>query len=281
VTSSLRSGGNERIAPFGALGLVLIGLLAIGGAVLGVRHGASPRGLVVTACLAIAVELGVVQLRRRWLGPLWLLTIVAGLVLARSAERPLAYVWVGFLLVGQAVGLQLRHRRQEQRRARAGLPPTPRPRRTPGPGAQVRVVQDDGDEQVETVDAPPADVRAALAALDGGTRTALSVLRGDARLDVGGDASGPMVVYQCDDVAATGLPAWFVVSSSGDPWAGAEIDLRLVGVDAHLPSGAVTTLEPALAALDAFLLTGGRAPGLPWCTGRDVDDLRAIFEALA
>lgn len=281
MTGSLRASLDERDAPYGAVGLVVVGVLGVAGVLLAWRHGAGATAIVVAVVLATAAGLGIVQLPPRWVGPVWLLTLVAGIVAPRWTGQPVAYPWVAFLFVGGATGQQLRHHRQERRRARAGLPPTSR-RRAPVPGpAQLRVVRDDGADQVETVDAPAADVREILHALDGRTRTAFSVLRGTARLDVGGDASGAMVVYQCDDVVAEGLPAWSVVTSADDPWSSAEVDLRLVGVDAHLPAGGLTTLEPASAALDAFLATSGRAPGLPWRTGPDVDDLRAIFEALA
>ena len=107
------------------------------------------------------------------------------------------------------------------------------------------------------------------------------MFRGGARLDVGGDAAGALAVYQCDDVEAAGLVPWSVVSSADAPWSVAEVEVRLVGVDAHLPAGSLTTLGPALAALDTFLVSGERAEGLPWRSGSDVDDLRAVFEALA
>ncbi len=282
MTSSLRSRADERVLPIGPVGLALFGALGVGGVLLGIRHGASPAAIVAAGSLALAVGFGLVQLPVRYVGPLWLLAVLAGIVAPRWTGQPLAFPWVGLLFTGQALGIRLRQSRQERRRARAGLPPTVRLRRAPPSGPDtLRVVRDDGPDHVETAEVPPDDVRAAVRALDGRTRTGVSVLRGDARLDVGGDASGVMAVYQCDDVAARGLPAWFVVTSADDPSSSVEVDLRVVGVDAHLPAGGLTTLGPALAALDTFLATNGRAPGLPWRTGRDVDDLRAIFEALA
>ena len=74
---------------------------------------------------------------------------------------------------------------------------TPEPPRT---GA-VLLTWTDGDDE-HRLEAPGADrVAAAVRALDGDRRSVVSILRGEARLDVGGDARGAMMVYESDDHA--------------------------------------------------------------------------------
>ena len=59
---------------------------------------------------------------------------------------------------------------------------------------------------------------------------------------------------------------------------GAEVELRVVGLEAYLPAASVTHLPAAMAALEELLLPGGRATDLAWDSDRTVDDLRAPFQ---
>ena len=183
MARSLRSRADDRVQPFGPVGLAVVGALAVVGVVLAVRHGAGPLPIAVAAALAVGAGAGLVQLPAPWVGPLWLLVLVAGMTTPWWTGLQVAYPCVTFLFVGQALGLRLRHHRQERRRARAGLPPSARGRGDAAAARRsgLRLVRDDGDDRVETVDVSTAEVRAALEALDGRTRTGLSVFRGGAR----------------------------------------------------------------------------------------------------
>ena len=274
MTQSTRTrNATERVRPPGPGGYLVAGLAIAGGTALALSRGGASTAVVLVAVLGTVAATGVMVLYRRWTLPVLLLVTVAGSGVLVRVDRALVPAWVGGVVLGLALGLELVWRRQ-QRRWGPSRSTAPRTAGLPG----LRTVRDDGRDEVETVDPAPPEVRADVEALDGRTRTGVSVFRGTARLDIGGGAAGPVVVYHCDDTTTKKLPLWSVLTSGrglpGEP----AVDLLVAGLESHLPGDGTTDLPAALAALEVFLLTGGRAAGSPWRTGRDVDDLRGMFE---
>jgi hypothetical protein len=261
----------QRVSRPGVVSYVVALLLVAGAVWLSLDRGAGAAAVAVVAVLGTGLGLGVMLLPRRWNLPALVVAAIVGSGVLVRVEQPLPPTWIAALLLGVALGVQLLWTRQQQATGPT-RPPSPRT------ATALRSVRDDGPDEVETVDPEPGQVRADVEALDGRSRTGVSVFRGSARLDVGGDAGGTLVVHQCDDTTTRKRPVWWVLAVAEDPWSGPEVDVRVARLDVHLPSGGTTSLAPAVRALDAFLASGGRAPDLPWRTGRDTDDLRAVFD---
>ena len=242
---------------------VLAVLALVGGTAIARQSDAPVLLLVATGLVGFLLALAAVWTPR----PQAAASVVGlgGMLLLGQQESQGLYVWPGAVGLGATVTAQVLWRRQQARRP-------------PGAAtARLRSVHDDGRERVELVSPTAAEVRLVVEALDGRTRTGVSVFRGAARLDLGGDAAGLLLVAQCDDTTAR-RPVWSVLTSGPDAWRRDEVTLLVARVEGHLPYGSLTPLAPALAALDAFLTTGGRAPDLPWRTDGDVDDLRSVFD---
>ena len=255
----------QRVERAGAVGHAFAVLLLAGAVVVSLRGDLGLVPVLVVAILGTAVGVGALLLPRRWNAPAMVVALVMGLFVLVRVDRALTFPWTAGLLLGLTLGLDVLWRRQQ--------PSGPRP----ATGVLLRMVQDDGPDDVETTDPSVDDVRRAVTALDGRRRTGVSVFRGVSRLDVGGDAAGPVVVYRCADVS-TPRPAWAALTTGAVGDDGAEVELRVVGLEAYLPAASVANLPAAMAALEELLLPGGRATDLAWDSDRTVDDLRAPFE---
>lgn len=140
--------------------------------------------------------------------------------------------------------------------------------------ASDRMVCNPGEDEDEVVltEPSPAAVAAALDALDGDHRIVISLFRGPARLDLAGNAAGPMMVYYCADHAAE-RPEWSHLITPGAP--DTEVALQLPdGVIGHFRFWHTTTVGAAQRAAAEFLDSGRQTPGLSWRTDADVADLR-------
>ncbi len=122
----------------------------------------------------------------------------------------------------------------------------------------------EGEDEAVVTEPSQAAVLAAIDALDGVERTVISLFRGPARLDLAGDAAGPMMVYHCADQAAA-RPEWSHLTTPGAP--DTEVALQLGDALGHFRVWQTTTVEAAHRAAEEFLRTGGRAAGLAWRTG--------------
>lgn len=173
-------------------------------------------------------------------------------------DAPLALSWLVLFPCGVAVGGHLRSFRTVSE-------PSP-----PATDAN-RMEHDRGGETIVTTSPSAEAARTAIERLDGEHRTMISLFRGQARLDVGGDAAGVIMVYHSDDPAAA-RPEWSHLITPGAP--DTEVEVRLADDLGHFRTWQTTTLEPARAAVAEFLRTGRRADGLDWRTDREVADLR-------
>lgn len=238
-----------RAEPFRRLSRSELALTAIPVA-LGIAAAAlwgRPLGLAALAVgLALLAGLGTVLL------PTPLRTVAAfvvglgGAIGWGIAGPPLAIGWLLLYPSAYAVGGHLSAGRRSRPKQRTDPPPP------------VTVPSQQG---------ALADVEA----LDGVDHTVVTLRRGAARLDLGGDARGAMMVYHCPDSGAR-RPQWAHLatrSADAEP-----VVVRVAGTDGHFLAGQVTSLEPARRAVIAFLTTGDRAPGLDWRTGDEVADLR-------
>ncbi|SDU80281.1 hypothetical protein SAMN04488544_0152 [Microlunatus sagamiharensis] len=254
----------RRPGVLGYLGaLVVLG----GGAALGTRAGAGV-GLLAAVALGGLVLAFVALLLPRLSGSAMALVGIGGLILlANAGDGRGVFVWPGAVGLGATLATEVLWRRQEARRP-------------PGADtARLRTFHDEAGELVERADPPAAETGRLVERLDGRSRTGVSVLRPPARLDVGGDARGPLLVALCEDTTVK-RPVWSVVASEAAHPPDAEVSVRVAGIDAFLPTRSTTTLGPALAALEAFLLTGRPAEGVPWRADTEAEDLRAVFDNL-
>lgn len=193
---------------------------------------------------------------------MWVLGL--GGALAWGVVEPLLAVsWLVLFPCGLALGGHIRA-------IRSGVP---KPGSIPVVPASDRMVCNPGEDADEEVVIEPslAAVFAAIDALDGIDRTVISLFRGPARLDLAGDAAGPMMVYHCADQAAR-RPEWSHLTTPGAP--DTEVALQLADAVGHFRVWQTTTVEAARRAAEEFLRSGGRAAGLTWHTDAGVVDLR-------
>lgn len=238
-----------------------------GGVALGLRSSAAP-SLLATVALAGLVLAFVALLLPRLSGSAMALVGVGGMILlGNTGDGAAAFVWPGAVGLGATLATEVLWRRQEARRP---------------PGAEtarLRTLHDEAGELLERAGPSSAEVGRLVEQLDGRSRTGVSVLRPPARLDVGGDAHGSLLVALCEDTTAR-RPVWSVVASDGDPSRRDEVSVKVAGIDAYLPARSTTTLGPALAAMEAFLMTGRPAEAVPWRTDQEAEDLRGVFDSL-
>ena len=133
-----------------------------------------------------------------------------------------------------------------------GRPASPEP----PPAGSVLLTWTDGDSE-HRLEAPGADrVAAAVRALDGDRRSAVSILRGEAHLDVGGDARGAMIVYESDD-HTDHRTTWHHLTTPFDGDAGEdEVAVTIAGWPGRFRGRQTTTLDPALRAIEHFRRLG-------------------------
>lgn len=144
------------------------------------------------------------------------------------------------------------------------------------PVAAERMVRDIGAEDEMTPSLSEKETRAAIDVLDGKERTTVSLYRGTARLDVAGDAHGPMMVYQCDDTTAR-RPEWSHLTSPRVSGAD-DVVVQVNRIEGYFPAWMTTSIEPARMAVSEFVRSGQRAAGLNWRTDPEVTDLRPFDE---
>lgn len=247
-------------AAAGLFGIVLVVL-----AVVALVQGASVLSVVVVALVAVAVVPASIVL------PVPRLRVPLSVVVALAAYFALAGsgaanvfllgVAVSGLVTGRCLLSLVERRRWWQRRLRLaeGAPPAGL---DPRGGKDVGLLAwwADVDHQYEMVDPTPDVVLAALRELDGHRRSVVSVYRGTGRLDVGGSASGAMVVQQSDDRAH-----WFQVVARHDRPDGQEaVGVVLAGAVLGLVRARTTDRETAERAVRTWLADGVRDPDLAW-----------------
>lgn len=243
------------------LGDVVLGLgCAATGVVLPVALGLDPA--LTVAVLALGVVAGVAT------GPLvggrklaaFFALLATGVVVLGSLDRTESGgSWIAGMVLGAVLGTVLTGRAERGRRR--------------GPTTAVRVRWDHGPETVEPDTPSTADLLDAVRALDGRGRTVVSIARGHARLDIGGDAGGPLLVLYCADVGAR-LPRWQALSSGPHEQSGGEVAVRIAGTDGRVPASATTTLGRALEAVEHVAAGGTPAPAHELRGGMQVADLR-------
>ena len=119
----------------------------------------------------------------------------------------------------------------------------------------------------------------AVRALNGDTRTIVSIHRGRAELDIGGDAAGRMIVQQSDNrrgwrngfqVAAPGI-----VDRRSDPWnTGRKVHISYAGTDMVYPKEILTVRSAAEAAVHSWIERGERDRSLNWWRMPGLDGLQ-------
>ena len=242
-------------------------MVLAGGVALGLRADADPALVAAAALAGLVLAFGALLLPRLS-GAATAVVGIGGLILlAKVGDGGVAFAWPGAVGLGATLATEVLWRRQEARRP-------------PGADtARLRTLHDEAGGLVERADPSSEEVGGLVEQLDGHSRTGVSVLRSPARLDLGGDARGSLLVALCEDTTAR-RPVWSVVASEADHAPDDEVSVRVAGIDAYLPARSTTTLAPALAALDAFLLTGRPTADVPWRTGTEAEDLRAVFDGL-
>ena len=181
-------------ARFGAVEVAVVGLCLGLGIVVPLFREVPPLtvGVTVAVGLVIGAALGILTGAAR--GVAVLVGLLGGVAVGQALGVPDAWnlSWSLALLAGLVVGSVLFAARS---RRPGGRPASPEP----PPAGSVLLTWTDGDDE-HRLEAPGADrVAAAVRALDGDRRSVVSILRGEARLDVGGDARGAMMVYESDD----------------------------------------------------------------------------------
>lgn len=252
-----RRGAGAAAALFAAVMVVL--------SAVAVARGADVVAVVVVALVAVLVVPATIVLPvPRLRVPL---AVVAGLAtyfaLAGSgaANVFLLGAAVSGLATGWGVLSVLERRRWWERRLRLaeGAPPAGL---DPRGGKDVGLLAwwADVDHEYEVVDPTPEVVLAALRELDGRERSIVSVYRGTGRLDVGGNASGPVVVQQSDDRGH-----WFqVVDGVERPDGHEAIGVVVAGAVLGVLRSRTTDRETAERALRTWLADGVRDPALTW-----------------
>jgi hypothetical protein len=131
----------------------------------------------------------------------------------------------------------------------------------------------DSDGTPQRLDDPSADdLWRRIAALDGHHHSYVSLLRGDARLDVAGSASA-LMVFQSES-AHDHRSVWHHLTSADAALPDGDVVVRAGGLDGHFPRSTTTSREEAVRAGRHFLATGARDPGLTWRGDRGVADMR-------
>lgn len=111
-----------------------------------------------------------------------------------------------------------------------------------------------------------------IAALDGHHHSYVSVLHGEARLDVVGSTAALMVFES--DTARDHRSLWHLLASPDAGLADSGVVVRAGGMDGHFSRSATTSQAAAVRAGQHFLATGARDPGLTWRGDRAVADMR-------
>lgn len=246
--------------------------------------GGDPRW--IAGIVAVGILLPLVSLLLPWWLRIFLLigvTVAAGLGVDRigiessgwdwGRDRDLAYAacYFGSLILGLALLWKVSDRRAWRRRlARAeGAPPSGQ---DPTGGRKIGrlLIWSDSTYEYEVADPSIETTLHAVRALDGETRTFVSVHIGRGELDIGGDAEGTMIIQQSDNRRSwrkayqVADPA--VIDRKSDPWASGrpKIHITYAGSDKVYPDQLLTTLTAAEAAVRSWLDRGERDRSLNW-----------------
>ncbi|MBC7274914.1 Imm1 family immunity protein [Nocardioides sp.] len=123
--------------------------------------------------------------------------------------------------------------------------------------SDVVLAWDEGDEESESVGPSSEEVSACVQALDGASRTLVTIYRGEAHLAVGGGASSGMVVYCTSDNEVF----WQLV---GDPGAQGVVVVTAGGQEGVYEARFRVRVAAATEAAVEFLATGNRSERVTW-----------------
>lgn len=118
----------------------------------------------------------------------------------------------------------------------------------------LNLAWDEGDEESESVGPSSGEVSACAQALDGMSRTLVTIYRGEAHLAVGGAASTGMVVYCTFDNEVF----WQLV---GDPGAQGVVAVAAGGQEGEYEARFRVQIAAAIEAAVEFLATGTAVSG--------------------
>lgn len=136
----------------------------------------------------------------------------------------------------------------------------------------LRVQWRTGSKQFEEIAETGAALEQRIGALDGSKQSMVSALRGKARMDYCGDASGAMVVYFSPDTRKEDL--WsFLTTPGAEP---GRTDVVIGELKGSFAWEETTNLESAAAAARHFAATGEADPKLTWFTSPEVFDRRPL-----
>lgn len=117
--------------------------------------------------------------------------------------------------------------------------------------SDVLLAWDDGYGEREMAQASPEDVTACVGALNGVSKTLVTIYRGDGHLAVGGAATTGTIVYCTLDNEVF----WQLV---GDPDAEGAVAVCAGGQEGEYPSRFLVPVERAIEAANEFAATGAR-----------------------
>lgn len=177
-----------------------------------------------------------------------------------------AALWLGHVAVVWAVRLREWRRRLA---SSSGAPPSGL---DPGTRRRLPLLATWFDQHVdcERREPHPESVLDAIRRLDGDGCSLVSVLRGHARLDVGGDARAGLIVQQTDNRHRWPHGGHHLTST--DPGTG-DADLttvRFAQTWVAVPGSCVVALADAEAAVTTWLTSGRRDPSLTWAPAREI-----------
>lgn len=210
-----------------------------------------------------------------WLRCLFVAVSVIGLAVSTDWSNEPSMACFGSFASGIVTGVVvlgwlLQRRAWRRRMASAeGAPPADL---DPRGGSDVGILATWSDEayDYEAVDPNIDVVLGAIRALDGATRSVVSIYRGRGRLDVGGDAGSAMIVQQSDNrrrwnqVVNSMLPP---LSSKEDARKASKTRITYAGQSMELPDQRLTDLASAEIAARTWLLNGERDKSLSWWEG--------------
>lgn len=234
------------------------------GVVLPLVQGARPGIILFTTVVGVGVAGTAGFLFRQLRLAVTLVVLVggAGVGSLLGLEDTWFVTWVFSVFLGALAGADLeywwRHRTMPVGRSSGS---------SAGDGhGRLHLVRDEGHEDQAVSDPDDTVVLAAVRALNGIDRTFVSVFRGRARLDVCGDASGPLVVFCSDD-----RRLWHQLRTpegSED-----ETVVRIGRVRGHYPLYETSTLDAALTAVTTWLTDGTRDSRLTWHSDQPGDEV--------